>query len=133
VSGTVRPSDDELRKLVDACRVTLLGCTNDLVQVAAGVLNSDGRVFTAVQARSRNCNHCSVCAEAVAIGMALTAGSDDLAACVSVVRRGDSSTVWSPCGSCRELLRDHEIGHVVVSDDHGRLITVTANDLLPWP
>jgi cytidine deaminase len=126
-------SQQELRTLVDACRATLLGCTNDLVQVAAGVLDRDGQIFTAVQVRSRNCSHCSVCAEAVAIGMALTAGSNDLAACASIVRRGDSVQVWSPCGSCRELLRDHEIGHVVIADDHGRLTTVATSDLLPWP
>jgi cytidine deaminase len=133
VSGHVRPPDKELHKLVDACRVTLLGCTNELVQVAAGVLDSNGHIFTAVQARSRNCNHCSVCAEAIAIGVALTAGSNDLAACASVVRSGDIAKVWSPCGSCRELLRDHEIGHVVVSDDHGQLTTVSTIDLFPWP
>jgi cytidine deaminase len=133
VNGNVRPSDEYLHKLVDACRTTLLGCTNELVRVAAGVLDNDGRIFTAVQVRSRNCNHCSVCAEAIAIGMALTAGSTNLAACASVVRSGDTTKVWSPCGSCRELLRDHEIGHVVVSDDHGRLTTVATIDLLPWP
>jgi cytidine deaminase len=129
----VNPSDENLHKLLDACRATLLGCTNELVRVAAGVLDNDGRIFTAVQARSRNCNHCSVCAEAIAIGMALTAGSNNLAACASVVRSGDTTKVWSPCGSCRELLRDHEIGHVVVRDDHDRLTTVATIDLLPWP
>jgi len=133
MSGGVRPAEADLRKLVDACRTTLLGCTNELVQVAAGVLDSKGGIFTAVQARSRNCNHCSVCAEAIAIGTALTAGSDDLAACASVVRSGGTAKLWSPCGTCRELLRDHEIGHVVVSDNYGHLLTVTSIDLLPWP
>jgi len=127
------PRDTDLRALIDACRRTLLDCTNDLVKAAAGVLDRNGRIFTAVQVRSRNCNHCSICAEAIAIGMALTAGSTDLAACVSVVRTGPTARVWSPCGSCRELLRDHEIGYVVVSDDPGRLTTIPSNDLLPWP
>lgn len=133
MSGHIRPPDNDLHKLVDACRTTLLSCTNELVRVAAGVLDSNGQIFTAVQARSRNCNHCSVCAEAIAIGMALTAGSNDLAVCTSVVRSGDTAKVLSPCGSCRELLRDHEVGHVLVSDDHGRLTTISTIDLLPWP
>ena len=133
MNGPVRPADDDLRKLVEACRTTLLCCANDLVRVAAGVLDGHGRIFTAVQVRSRNCNHCSVCAEAIAIGMALTAGVTELAACASVVRSGDTAKVWSPCGTCRELLHDHEIGHVVIGDDEGQLTTVPTIDLLPWP
>jgi cytidine deaminase len=129
----LRPPEAPLRSLIDACRETLLACANDLVKVAAGVLDGEGRVFTAVQVRSRNCTHCSVCAEAIAIGMALTAGSKTLAACVSLVRSGDTTNVWSPCGSCRELLHDHEVGYVVVSDKDGHLLTVPAADLLPWP
>lgn len=126
-------TDDDLYKLVEACRVTVLGTTNNLVRVAAGVLDAQGRIFTAVQVRSRNCNHCSVCAEAIAIGMALTAGSTDLAVCASVVRSGDTAKVWSPCGTCRELLHDHKISHVVVCEDYGRLTTIPTVDLLPWP
>jgi cytidine deaminase len=65
--------------------------------------------------------------------MALTAGSCDLAACVSVVRAGRSTKVWSPCGSCRELLNDHKVGHVIVAEDLSLLVTVPVADLLPWP
>lgn len=66
--------------------------------------------------------------------MALTAGgSSDLVACVSVVRAGETARVWSPCGSCRELLRDHEVGYVVVAEDNGQVVMVPVADLLPWP
>jgi len=127
------PGETELRALVAACRNTLRSCTNQRVKVATAVLDRNGRTFTAVQVRSRNCSHCSVCAEAIAIGMALTAGSCDLVACVSVVRVGRTTRVWSPCGSCRELLNDHKVGHVIVAEDHGQLVTVPGADLLPWP
>lgn len=127
------PAPADLRALVEACRATLTSCRNDLVKVAAGVIDSNQRIFTAVQVRSRNCNHCSVCAEAIAVGVALGSCSTDLAACVSLVRRGDAITVWSPCGSCRELLRDHNVGHVIVAEEHDELITVPTADLLPWP
>ena len=128
-----KPTDAQLRGLVAACQKTLLSSANELVKVAAGVLDGEGRIFTAVQVRSRNCTHCSVCAEAIAIGMALTAGSTTLAACASVVRSGTTAKVWSPCGSCRELLHDHEVGYVVVADEDDQLVTVATADLLPWP
>jgi cytidine deaminase len=127
------PTDMELRGLIDICRDTLLSSTNELVRVAAAVLDRDGRTFSAVQVRSPNCSHCSVCAEAIAIGMALTAGSNDLVACVSLARSGNTTNVWSPCGACRELLNEHGIRYVVVEEDHGRTVVVSGTDLLPWP
>jgi cytidine deaminase len=127
------PTDSELRALVDACRATLLGNTNELVKVAAAVLDHQGRTFSAVHVRSRNCSHCSVCAEAIAIGMALTAGSNDLVACVSLVRCDDTTRIWSPCGTCRELLNDHEVRYVLVEDDRGQTVVASSTDLLPWP
>jgi cytidine deaminase len=78
--------------------------------------------------------HCSICAEPIAIGMALTAASANIVACAAIARSGDTATVWSPCGSCRELLRDHSVGYVVVVDDeHDDLIAVPTAELLPWP
>lgn len=127
------PSQPEIRALVEACRDTLRSCNNELVKVAAGILDREGRTFTAVQVRSRNCGQCSVCAEAIAIGMALTVGGSELVACVSVVRAGETTRVWSPCGSCRELLRDHEVAYVIVAEDNGQVVTVPGADLLPWP
>jgi cytidine deaminase len=123
----------EIRRLVERCRATLLDCTNELVRTAAGVLGTDGRMYTAVQVRSRNCNHCSVCAEAIAIGMALTAGTTDLVACVALVRTERGTAVWSPCGRCRELIRDHAVARIVVHAADDQLITATPADLLPWP
>jgi hypothetical protein len=52
-----QPAEAELRRLVNACRETLFRCTNEMVRVAAGVLDDRGHIFTAVQVRSRNCTH----------------------------------------------------------------------------
>lgn len=131
MSGTTVPGEKELRAMVEACRAVLTGKANEQVKVAASVLDDAGRIFTAVQVRSFNCSHCSICAEPIAIGMALTAGSAGLVACVAVAR--DGYAIWSPCGSCRELLRDHFVTYAVVADDSGRPRCVPAPELLPWP
>lgn len=127
-------SPSVLRGLADSCESLLRRTNPERAIVAAAVLADDGRVFTALHVRSRNCSHCSVCAEAVAIGMAVTAGTVSLVAAVSVVRRNDAFRVWSPCGGCRELLRDHGVAQVIVSrTPDGGLVTVTPDELLPWP
>ncbi|MFC5253434.1 hypothetical protein [Streptomyces nigrescens] len=120
--------------MVDACRQTLRHSDPDRVTVAAAVLARDGRIFSAVHVRSRNCSHCSVCAEAVAIGMALTAGAVNLAAATAVMRDGNNLSITSPCGGCRELLRDQRVAHVVVFQaEDGSLTTARPAELLPWP
>jgi cytidine deaminase len=133
MSGTTAPSEKDLLGLIEACRTMLITCTNERVKVSASVLDDVGQVFTAVQVRSSNCSHCSICAEAIAIGMALSAGSARLVACASVARDGDGDAIWSPCGSCRELLRDHLIAYAVVADDRGQPLCIPVAELLPWP
>jgi cytidine deaminase len=127
------PSAKTLANLLEACRTMLITCTNERVKVSASILDDAGQIFTAVQVRSSNCSHCSICAEAVAIGMALSAGSTRLIACASVARDGDGDAIWSPCGSCRELLRDHLVPYAVVADDRGGPLCVPVTELLPWP
>jgi cytidine deaminase len=45
--------------------------------------------------------------------MAVGAGAADLDTCVAFHRL--TGTVLSPCGSCREIIRDHGFRHVVVA------------------
>jgi cytidine deaminase len=133
MKGPTTPSEKELVRLLKACRTMLATCTNERVRVSASILDDAGQIFTAVQVRSSNCSHCSICAEAIAIGMALSAGSNRLIACASVARDGDGDAIWSPCGSCRELLRDHLIAYAVVADDRGDPLCIPVAELLPWP
>lgn len=130
----VEPAADSLRRLIEAACETLDGVSHPLVKVAAAVLAEDGRIFRGVQVRSRNCGHCATCAEIVALGAALTAGATAIRACVAVVRDQRSSTVYSPCGTCREALRDFGVAEVIVSvAENGAPVTVTPGQLLPWP
>lgn len=124
----------ELARLLEACRTTLRGCTHPSVKVAAAVSDSEGALHTGVQVRSTNCGHCATCAEPVAIGAALAAGAATLVACVAMVRDRTGPRVWSPCGTCREMLRDFGVRTVVVAQTpDGQPITATPDELLPWP
>lgn len=70
----------------------------------------------------------SVCAEAIAIGMAAAAGDTAIDIIVAVNRRGE---VISPCGMCRELIADYSPGaRVIVPRGRGEGVSSIAA-LLP--
>jgi cytidine deaminase len=71
-------------------------------EVGAALRTRNGRVFTAINLDTRM-RRASVCAEAVAMGMALSAGETEIEAVVAV-RDGK---VVAPCGICREMLSDY--------------------------
>ena len=75
----------------------------------------------------------SVCAEPVALGMAMTNDPDDpVVFCAAVNRHG---AVIPPCGPCRELMMDYaRHAQVAVPDDtaHGYM-TVPMTTLVPTP
>lgn len=72
-------------------------------EVGAALLTRSGRVYAAVNLDTR-LRRAGVCAEAVAIGMAVGAGDSEIEAIVAVNRGGQ---VVAPCGICRELLADY--------------------------
>lgn len=119
--------------LVRACKDALVRCSHAGVRVAAAVSTLNGTIYTGLQVRSTTCGHCSTCAEPSAISAALaeTSGSFDL--CVAVRRCGSNAfEVISPCGTCREVLRDHGFRRVAVGMDGEVVITATPDELLPW-
>lgn len=127
------PVRSDLAQLVAAAAAALAGCQHPSVKVVAAVQAADGSIYTGAQVRSRTCDHCAACAEMVAVGAALTAGHVDLMACVAVAAMPNGPAVWSPCGTCREILRDLRVRHVVVDQDlTGQLVVATPDELLPY-
>lgn len=98
--------------------------------LAAALRTRDGQVFRAINVDAYvGC--CSTCAEAVAVGMALSDGKRDLDTIVTVrwVGRGEPQIV-SPCGICRENLVD--FGNPwVIHPSGGRITKKRASALLP--
>ncbi|WP_159943332.1 MULTISPECIES: hypothetical protein [unclassified Nocardiopsis] len=134
MSDDPQPTAVELKRLLEACRSAFQMCAHPSVKVAAAVSDSEGAIHNGVQVRSTNCSHCATCAEPVALGAALAVGATTFTACVAMVRDNTGIHVWSPCGTCRELLRDFGVRTVVVAQTpDGHPITATPDELLPWP
>ena len=96
--------------------------------VGCALLCKNGNIYTGV-----NCDgiHGS-CAEYVTVGMAISAGEREFDTIVAVHDKHHNCVI-PPCGNCRQMLFEYcpDI-KVIVNDEEGNLIKVTARDLLPF-
>lgn len=123
--------------LIDAAtRAITSRYRNDWQEVGAALRTRDGRIVVGVNLDAY-VGRGAVCAEAVAIGTALTAEGDKGIETIVAVRHpkpGEPGgvAVVSPCGACRELIHDYDAGARVIVPNGTQGPTVTAiGELLP--
>ncbi len=131
-------SESRDRHLVDAARSILARRYRpQWHSVGAAVRGTSGRIYTAVNLNARYVGQVDVCAEAIAVGMAIAAGEKGLETIVAVQRgsRGSRSPrgrIVPPCGVCREMLNDYAPkAMVLLAGPRGNLVRRKAEDLLP--
>src|SRR5690242_3002108 len=109
---------------------------NDWQEVGAAMRTRDGRIITGVNIDAY-LGRMAVCAEAIAIGRAITEHGDRGIDTIVAVRHPEpykpgDITVVSPCGSCRELIHDYDArARVIVPDNGGEPKVVSIGELLP--
>src|SRR4030043_1420798 len=120
-------NEQDLQLIASAASLITQRARHDAHEVGAALRTRSGKIFSAVNVKA-NVGRVSVCAEAVAIGMAAATGDTDIEMIVAVDLKG---RVISPCGMCREMISDYapQAG-VIVSGDDGLGIFQIA-DLLP--
>jgi len=108
---------------------------NDWQEVGAALRTRDGRLVTGVNLDAY-VGRGAVCAEAIAIGRALTEKGDQGIETIVAVRHpkpGEPGgiAVVSPCGACRELIHDYDAkARVIVMEGTTPAVT-TIGELLP--
>jgi cytidine deaminase len=109
---------------------------NKWQEVGAAMRTRDGRIVTGVNIDAY-IGRIAVCAEAIAIGRAITETGDRGIETMVAVRHpkpdepGDIAVV-SPCGICRELIHDYDANARVIVPDNGREPKVVSiGELLP--
>ncbi len=125
------------KELIDAATKAIKArYRNDWQEVGAALRTRDGRLVVGVNLDAY-VGRGAVCAEAVAIGTALTDKGDQGIDTIVAVRhpkpgeRGDIAVV-SPCGACRELIHDYDAkARVIVPDGAKGPTVVTIGELLP--
>ena len=118
---------DDLQLLEAARAIIALRFKPEAHEVGAALRTRSGKIFSAVNVKA-NVGRISICAEAVAIGMAASAGDTDIEKIVAVDQKG---RVVSPCGMCREMISDYAPdAEVLVAEGEGVEVIKIA-DLLP--
>ena len=125
------------RKLIaTATEVISKRYRNDWQEIGAAMLTRDGRIVTGVNIDAY-IGRIAVCAEAIAIGRAITETGDCGIKTIVAVRHpkpGEPGkiAVVSPCGICRELIHDYDARARVIVPDNGREPKVVPiGELLP--
>ncbi len=126
--------DDEA--LVDAAtRLIVRRYTENRHHIAAAVRTKSGKVYTGLHLDTY-VGRASVCAEAVAVGRALSEDGDPIVCIVSVRHprpreEHREPQVVTPCGICREMLNDFAPSAEAIVKLNGDLKKVPVGDLLP--
>ncbi len=95
--------------------------------IGAALRTKSGKVYSAVHVEAY-IGRITLCAEAVAIGMAASAGDLPVETIVAVGVEGE---VVSPCGMCRELIGDYGPEATVIVPDGDDIQKVPITELLP--
>ena len=129
-------SDRDQELIVAAADAIKRRYRNDWQEVGAALRTRDGRVYAGVNLDAY-LGRMAVCAEAVALGRAVTEVGETGIETIVAVRHPEPSepdqaiVVVSPCGSCRELIWDYDRNaRVIVPGEKGPTIA-TIGELLP--
>jgi cytidine deaminase len=104
--------------------------------VGAAIRMRSGAVFTGIHVEA-TIGRITVCAEAIALGAALSQGERDVDTIVAIAHphpheEVEESWVTPPCGMCRELIKDYGPEAQVIVQGVSGLEKVPVSDLLPY-
>lgn len=127
------PQDEEL--IAAARKVISDRYKENRHHIGAALRTKSGRIYTAVHLDTY-VGRASVCAEAIAVGQAMSAGDSEIQSIVSVRHPRPRETyreiqIVSPCGICREMLADFAPNCTVIVPENGDIARVPVKALLP--
>ena len=131
-------ADPEDLELVEAARnIILERYRPEWHVVGAAVRSRSGRIWTGVHLEAY-VGRIAVCAEAVALGRAITEGDTEITTVVAVRHPGYGSAdnpiipaIVAPCGMCRELISDYAPEAIVLLGPDHQPTRTTIRELLP--
>ena len=134
MSARLGPKD---RELIAAARDAIKQrYRNEWQEVGAALRTRDGRIITGVNIDAY-LGRMAVCAEAVAIGRAITEAGDQGIETIVAVRHpkpdenDQTIAVVSPCGSCREIIYDYDARARVIVPEGDKEMVASITELLP--
>ncbi|MDA2978989.1 MAG: cytidine deaminase [Actinomycetota bacterium] len=99
-------------------------------RVGAAAVDSDGNVHTGANVENA-AYPATICAEANAVTTAAALGVRKIDAIAVVHLDGDLGDLCTPCGNCRQILKEFGVETVIMRNPDGSPHTVTLEQLLP--
>ena len=126
------PLTDRDQELIEAAKAVIRkNYENDRHQVGAAIRTRSGKIYSGVHLESPGLD---ICAEPVALGMAISNGEREFDSIVAVgMEFGKEPYVLSHCGICRELIKFYGEEISVIFVEKGEIKKCRAKDLLPGP
>ena len=120
------PTDTELLDLASAAAERSYSPYSQF-RVGAAIVTGDGDVISGANIENAAYG-ASVCAETNALTTAAAAGSRRVPVVAVVCLDGDPCT---PCGNCRQVMREFGVERVIMRGAAGTTLTMTLAELLP--
>lgn len=128
MTAAMRPDAQQAAAVAAARAFIATRQRGDWHSVASVVLTAQGKQYIGLNLDS-TLPRASVCAEPVALGMALAEDPDaEIVFCAAVNRRGQ---IIPPCGSCRELMMDYARQAFVAIPQAEDFVAVPMRSLMP--
>lgn len=129
-------TEDDLKLVDEARSIISKRYKEGWHSIGSAIRTKSGKIITAVHIEA-NVGRIAVCAEAVAIGKAISEGHDDFDTIVAVAHphpedEGREIKVVSPCGMCRELISDYGKDVKVIYPTPDGIRKCDVLDLLPY-
>jgi cytidine deaminase len=125
------------RELIEAAREAIRRRYRfDWQEVGAAIRLRSGKIFTGVSLDAY-LGRMAVCAEAVALGQAITSAGETGIDTIVAVRhpppeeKDQTIAVVSPCGACRELIWDYDRNARVIVPGEAGATVESIGDLIP--
>ncbi|KOO44317.1 cytidine deaminase [Priestia koreensis] len=130
---SMTPEDHEL--VTEAKKIIVARYEDDKHHVGAALRTASGEIVSAVHIEAY-VGRITVCAEAIAIGSAISSGKKDFHTIVAVRHPYSDEvnrelSVVSPCGMCRELIADYAPECYVIVEQDGEIIKTQIGELIP--
>lgn len=128
---------DDDRELIDRARdIITKRYKEGWHSIGSAIRTKSGKIITAVHIDA-NVGRIAVCAEAIAIGKAISEGHEDFDTIVAVAHPHPEDEdreikVVSPCGMCRELISDYGEHVKVIYPKENGIGKCDVLDLLPY-
>jgi cytidine deaminase len=121
------PQWQELYALARAARENAYAPYSNFA-VGAAVLGASGRLYSGCNVENASYG-LSICGERNAM-FAAAAGGERSLRCLCVI--ADTSKPVSPCGACRQVMREFSVGTVLLANLAGEVIVTDVEELLPY-